>query len=394
MLNKDFHNYVKEFNKDPGAFTDGEILEICLKHRALRCGKDWAELASILGVNKSPGALSVWTLRRSRSPEILAQEGDFDYQKFQELYKAKTQVRDVWNAYRRDLRSDARLDEFKALISESVSKMRALPDIKIKNAVPSTSKGAEAALLFADLHIGPEFENSYNSYSVDIAVDRVGKLINEVISQCAKHNVSTLHFLNMGDLIAGLIHPTIRLEQNVDVIEQTMIAAEIVAKALNVLAGAIPELTYRSVVDNHSRVMPDKSCNIEAENLNRIIDWYVKDRLKGTKVKFPCDNIDIGVGGFYLKNGKFLIFTHGHQDKKSSVIQDMTGLARKIPDYVCMGHYHNSTARSFQGSKLFISGSIIGTDPYAYSHRLFGAPEQKLLIFEDGGDIDIDIRLS
>ena len=47
---------------------------------------------------------------------------------------------------------------------------------------------------------------------------------------------------------------------------------------------------------------------------------------------------------------------HGHEDKKSSVMQDMVGLTREFPDYILMAHYHNSAEHTFQGTKVFISG--------------------------------------
>ena len=47
-----------------------------------------------------------------------------------------------------------------------------------------------------------------------------------------------LNFLNLGDDIQGIIHVTSRLEEEVDVIQQVMIASEISADALNKLQEA------------------------------------------------------------------------------------------------------------------------------------------------------------
>ena len=92
-------------------------------------------------------------------------------------------------------------------------------------------------------------------------------------------------------------------------------------------------------------------------------------------------------------NGKTVMFAHGHQDKKTSVVQDFIGATREFIDYIILAHFHSSAEKTFQGTKVFISGSIIGTDAYAYGKRLFSEPEQKLLVFEDDNVLDFDINL-
>ena len=72
----------------------------------------------------------------------------------------------------------------------------------------------------------------------------------------------------------------------------------------------------------------------------------------------------------------------------------MMGLIRRIPDYIFMAHYHNSSEHTFQNCKVYVNGSIIGTDTYAFEKRLFTEPEQKLLIFNEDNDvINININL-
>ena len=45
------------------------------------------------------------------------------------------------------------------------------------------------------------------------------------------------------------------------------------------------------------------------------------------------------------------------------------------------------------GAKVIINGCVCGVDQYAYSKRLFGKPEQTLLIFEGNDMIDVNINL-
>lgn len=410
MTKEQFKQYVLDFKKQPGEYTEDELISIGIEHQALlRVEKDWTALANELGVNKSGEQFRKWILSKRynrglvpKNPKVLDDStvesvttdevADSLSKQKEELFIERTKLRDTYNAYRRGMREEARIDSFKEYLVESMKVLPTLP--KVEPVSSKKKSNVEMVLGYADLHLGIEFENSYNSYNYDIAVQRVSKLVSQVVKYCHLHNVQRLTFLNIGDLISGIIHPTLRLEQGLNVADQAMRAAELTAEALNQLQAAAPEVIYRSVVDNHSRLSASKEEHIELESFNRIIDWFIEERLKGTKIKFPKDNLDAGIGMFKLLNGKNMIFMHGHQDKKSTIFQDMVGLIKEYPDYIFMGHYHNSAEHTFQGAKVFVAGSIVGTDTYAYGRRLFGSPEQKAIIFSDDDVLDINIRLN
>lgn len=410
MLQSDFITYIDSFNKQPGEYTEEELLAIGIEHQKLRLGcKDWNALSEKLGLDKTGEQFRKWILHKRydrnlvpKNPKVLDDKTVEDVsvedvtssliQQRQDLVKERMRVRDERTSLNRTLREEARLERFIQTIKDVAHEYKELP---LAVVVPSDLEQmqCEAVYGLADLHLGPEFSNFINAYNQDEAVKRINKLAQDILYYCLLNNVHTLHFINLGDLIAGIIHPTIRLEQEYDVITQVIRVAELVTELVYTLKQSLPEVTYRTVVDNHARVMPDKHCHIELENLNRIVDVFVEERLKDSGVKFPKDNIDIGIGRLELSNGKKLYFMHGHEDRKSSVVQDLMGLTHEFPDYVLMAHYHNSAEHTFQGAKVFISGSIIGTNSYAFGKRLFSQPEQKLLIFDTRNNIlDLDIR--
>ena len=407
-----FLEYVEKFNKQPGEYTEDELVDIGIFHQSLeKWEKNWNDVADMLGVKDRTGdQFRKWILWKryqkgmvEKNPRVLSDKtidevtqedvtGSLQEQT-QALAKERMRLRDERTSFNKTLRNEARLERFIQTIQDVAKTYAPLPAV-VNTTFSKELPSCEAVYGLADLHIGPVIENCINNYNYEEAVNRVNKIAEDVIYYCQLHNVHTLHFINMGDLIAGLIHPTIRLEQEFDVIDQVVKAAELVAEMLNTLQQAAPVVTYRSVVDNHARLMPDKHQHIELENLNRIIDIFVKDRLEGkSNIQFMDDNLDIGIGRFVLENGKKLYFMHGHEDKKTSVVQDLMGLTHEFPDYILMAHYHNSAEHTFQGAKLFISGSVIGTDSYAFGKRLFNQPEQKLLIFDSRNNVvDIDVR--
>lgn len=408
-LDSKFIKYVEEFNKAPGTYTEEELENIGTAHKQLEHGKNWNDLAKLLGLNKTGEQYRKWILHKRyhrnlvpTNPKVLKDKtvdtiaaedvtNSLAQQK-QNLVKERMRLSDERTALNRTLRNEARLERFIQTIKDIAHEYKELPPVI--NVQPKSDKmTCEAVYGLADLHLGPIIENYINTYNEEEAIKRLNKLAEDIIYYCNLNNVQTLHFLNMGDLLAGIIHPTIRLEQEYDVITQAVKVAGFVTELVYALKKSIPTVTYRTVVDNHARIIPDKNQHIELENLNRIVDVIVMERLARSGVEFPNDNIDIGVGHIVLQSGKNLYFMHGHEDKKSTVVQDIMGLTHVFPDYILMAHYHNSAEHTFQGAKLFISGSIIGTDSYAFGKRLFGQPEQKLLIFDQRNNVmDIDLR--
>lgn len=323
-----------------------------------------------------------------------SQNSEMDDQelKLATLYKERTKNRDILNAYKKLLRDEARLEVFKDTFKETVSKLNKLPQIKYVGNKSNTYN--EAILMLSDLHIGVICDNFYNKYNTDIAVQRLEQIVAVTIEECRLNKVKELTVLNLGDLIHGVIHTNARIDQQFDVISQVMIASELIGKVLNELKFAAPIINYRSVTDNHSRVSANLSEHIEKENFSRLIDWYLEERLKDSNINFIHDNLDTSLGFFELKNGKKIGFAHGHLDDINSCFQHFIGATKSFIDYMLLGHYHSEKAKSFQGTKVFVNGSIVGTEQYALSKRLFSNPSQTLLIFKENSlnNISIDLK--
>ena len=156
----------------------------------------------------------------------------------------------------------------------------------------------------------------------------------------------------------------------------------------------IPNVVYRSVTDNHSRMTANIKENIEAENFGKLIDWYLEVRLQGIQnLTFANDNLDDSISYFKLSSGKTVMAAHGHLESPDKVIDNFVGAIGRLPDYVLLSHFHASRTKAYNGSKLFVNGSIVGTEQYALSKRLFNQPEQTLLIFNGENVVNVSIGL-
>ena len=392
---KEFQDYIDSFNKEKGQYTINELLSIGVKFKELPLKqRNWESLHQLLGVyNMSAEAYRKRVERYIRcNPDKIEPKVEGDI--FRNDYLEKQKVRDWYNAYRRDIRQESRIENLVDEIKLTVDKLNNLPVIKYESK-DDVILDKEAVLLLSDLHIGVDCNNYYNKYNPTNAKERLEKFLKETIDYCRSNHVKKLNILNLGDMVAGLIHTNARIEQQMDVAEQVMVAAEYISQFLNELQKGVSEITYRSVYDNHSRLVANKNDHIEKEQLSRIIDWFIKERLKGTNIQFYDNDIDGGIGTLTLNNGQKMIFAHGHQDGRNSSYQNFIGLTQQWVDYICLAHYHNPASKDFQGCKVFINGSIVGTEQYAFGKRLFAKPSQKLLIFrKDSKTVqDIDINL-
>lgn len=412
---EDFYRLVDSYGKNPGEYTEDEVIYIGSIYRLLvdRKDKNWKYLAERLGTSIPSESLRKRTFNflemnpkvkkdildtyADKKESLIPVRGslsDLDA-KLEDIYIQQTKARDILNEYRRNLREEARIEVLKETIQEAArSDAMTYTARPWEGDVPSSATPREAVLLLSDWHIGALVNNFYNRFSASIADRDLESICEQVISYCKAFSIYKLNILNMGDLIHGGIHIDSRIEQEFDIITQVEVAGQLMYKVLSKLEGAAPVVTYRSCSDNHSRLMANKSEHIEKENFGRLIDWWVEAKLEqgGHTIKVERDNLDFGLGKFDLLNGKKVMFAHGHEDPINQAYQNFTGATREFIDYILLGHFHNPKEKAFQDCKVIVNGSLVGTEQYALSKRLFASPCQKLLIF-DGNFVDISLQV-
>ena len=332
MIDKtEFESFVESYQKEPGKYTIQQLMEIGAKFKELPLKeRNWEELHKKLGIyNFSADAY------RRRVERYMRKNESNEGKEYREAYAEKQKVRDWYNAYRRDIREEVRIENLKDEIKFAAEKFGKLEPIVWPEVKETPVEKTEAVLLVSDLHIGVDCDNYYNKYNKDIAKERLAKLQKNVIKYCCINNVSVLNILNLGDLINGVIHTNARIEAQMDVAEQIMYAGELIANFLYGLSKEIPNITYRSVFDNHSRAIANKNEHIEKEQFSRVIDWFIAERLKDTPIEFIANDIDGGIGRMKLASGKTLMFCHGHNDGRNNSYQNFIGLTQEH-----LGHRH------------------------------------------------------
>jgi hypothetical protein len=302
------------------------------------------------------------------------------------LYKTKVKTADKLREYRKTLRDEARIENLVDLISSCI---KSVPQFKVERKENQLSGDVTAILSISDWHYGMVTDNYWNKYNTKIAKQRVEKLLTDTVKYCQTMGIGKLYVANLNDLINGNIHVTTRIQSEEDVLSQTMHVAELLSWLLVNLESYGLEVIYSSVTDNHARINNYKE-HIEKENFNKIVDWYLKARLKDTTIEIIENLIDESIS-YFTVNGQNVFTVHGHLDKPNQVLPNLALGLGITPHIVLMAHYHNRQEFSMGGCKVFINGSLCGVDDYAKNNRYFGKPSQSLIVLDGENTLNIEI---
>ncbi len=351
--------------------------------------EDIAEISSrVLGTTYKEGyfrknfgdALRVRETISENLPEEDAQD-EFE-NKLLTLKKEKVKLSDERTQNNAYIRRLAREDTIKEIALDFAERMSAKKTLEIPKVVDAPEGAREAILALSDWHLGIEVDNALNQYNPDICKDRVARLTQKTLQHCRAYKIKTLNVLNLGDLIAGRIHLTLRLESRYDVITQIMEVSEILAEQLTELSADM-QVHYYSCVDNHSRLEPKKTDSLELETLSRITDWYLRERLSNNpNVIFHKNVYGPDIITFTCK-GHNIAAAHGDLDSPTAAATSIARLTRDTYDMVILAHRHHFAADELNQTVVIQNGSLMGVDSYSFKLRLSADPSQNLIIVSE-----------
>lgn len=300
------------------------------------------------------------------------------------LEKAKIQMRDERNEVSRLYRENARRESFSDMIKRCIEGYEPT-GFTCFRFDSSNSSTTDMIVPISDLHFGVNINNAYNTYNRDVAGDRLSRYLGKVLEIARRHNTENVSVVLLGDQISGLIHTSLRLENNENVIKQTMDAAELISNYIYTLSSHFKKVSIYSVSGNHSRLQPEKALNQKGEDLDKFIPFYVKAKIQNCDNVTVYDNtIDESVASFVCKN--MLVYAvHGDRDSIGNVVQKLTMMTGAKPDIVYMGHLHTNQYMTVYDTKVIQSGCISGSDSYCMDNRLRSKPEQAVSIIGDNG---------
>lgn len=314
-----------------------------------------------------------------------------------EIYKAKRQLWDQRREYNKMLASDARADHLVEKLIEA-AKIAPLQDYSNLFTFENCSSNEEAVLLLSDWHYGQVSNNIWNTYNTTICKERVTKLFDKAYSALKEHHVKTLHIALLGDFVNGSIHTTSRVASEEVTCDQLMHVSELLANFINALSVCVDNVNVYSTYGNHARTIQNKDDSIHSDNMERVIPWWLKQRLKDNK---KVNVIDSDFYEFIYFNvcGYNLVCTHGDLDRFKELGVTINSLFTKkfgtTIDYTFSGDKHHLESFEQFGIESTLVGSLCGTDEFANNKRLYSHPMQTLCMFtpDDGKLCSYNIKL-
>ncbi len=315
------------------------------------------------------------------------------------VYKEKRKLYDQRREYNKLLISDARaehLNDELLRIAENLNKECPLVPL---NKHKTINIKREALLAFSDWHYGMITDNIWNTYNTDICRKRVEKLISKVIEYLKLNQIDMLHIALLGDAAHGGCHVSCRVKSEEDVCDQIMHVSEIMAEAINKLSAHVNHITVYSCYGNHLRTIQNKQDSVDSDNLEKLIPWWLKQRLKENS---KIDIVESEYKEFTRIDicGYHVCCVHGNLDNLRNLGSTVnTIFSRKFGetiDYTISGDKHHLEEFEQFDIESILIRSLCGTDDYANEKRLYSKPGQTLMIFnlEDGREATYHIPLN
>ena len=302
------------------------------------------------------------------------------------LYKERRKFYDQKREYNKLLVSDARAEHLTEELILAANRLNEFKPLVFENTYFNSTVHKEALIAFSDWHYGLVTDNIWNKYNTEICRQRVKKFVELAKEFLELNNIGVLTIVMLGDAANGAIHVSCRVQAEEDTCDQLMHVSEIMAEAINELSNVVNKVNVYSCYGNHLRTIQDKNDSIHSDNMEKVIPWWLKQRLKDN---YKVNIIESEYKEFTKLNilGFNICCVHGDLENFKNIGTTVnTIFSRKFGetiDYTISGDKHHLEEFEQFDIESILIRSLSGTDDYANNKRLYSKPGQTLMIFND-----------
>lgn len=314
---------------------------------------------------------------------------DFDLQDMQlqryELEKEKIKVRDERNELRRLIREEARKESFVEQVLRGVqeSNFAALPFDTNRREI-TFSGNNDLIVTMTDLHTGIEIDNYFNRFNNEVLKERLTEYVEKIVEVQSLHRSEKCYVI-LSELINGIIHSTLRIENNQNVIEQFLTVTAYISQALAELSYYFKEVNVFVCPGNHSRVSPNKNEAYKGENFDHLVLPFLEAKLQNFKnIKYHYNKLEESIAIFEVR-GQVVMAAHGDKDSPANVVQHFSNMFNVVPNVVVLGHRHQNSMSMVGTTMILQAGCLSGMDNYCCDMRLRNIPQQLVAVVNNKG---------
>ena len=312
----------------------------------------------------------------------------------QSLEKEKVKTRDERNELKRVIREEARKESYKEQIMRSISEYHCNPLSYDENKQFTGILKTDNDLIISctDIHAGIEIDNYFNKFNEDVLRSRFNQYLDKIFEVQIRHGSENAYVI-LSELVSGIIHNELRIENNQNLIEQFLSVTNYISQFLAELSYHFNAVNVYVCPGNHSRVMARKEESLKGENIDHLAIPFLQAKLQNFKnINFNTNDIEESIAMFNVRNN-VVMSSHGDKDSPSNVVQKFTLLFGIRPSLVYLGHRHTNGLTTVYNTKVIESGTLSGTDNYALDLRLHSKPSQTIsVVTENGLDCLYDVK--
>lgn len=310
------------------------------------------------------------------------------------LEKEKVKIRDERNELKRVIREEARKESYKEQVLRSISEFQCVPLSYDKNKQFTGILKTDNDLIISctDIHAGIEIDNYFNKFNEDVLRDRFNQYLDKIFEVQIRHGSENAYVI-LSELVSGIIHNELRIENNQNLIEQFLSVTNYISQFLSELSYHFNTVNVYVCPGNHSRISPKKEDSLKGENIDHLAIPFLEAKLQNFKnIKFNTNDIEESIAIFSVRNN-VVMSSHGDKDSPSNVVQKFTLLFGIRPSLVYLGHRHTNGLTTVYNTKVVESGALSGTDNHTLDLRLHSKPSQTIsVITENGLDCLYDVK--
>ena len=313
-----------------------------------------------------------------------------------ELQKERVKVRDERNELNRVIREEARKESYKEQVIRNILEYQSSPLLydESKQFTGVLKTDNDLIISCTDIHAGIEIDNYFNKFDENVLKDRFNQYLDKIFEVQLRHGSENAYVI-LSELVSGIIHNELRIENNQNLIEQFLSVTNYISQFLAELSYHFNTVNVYICPGNHSRISPKKEDSLKGENIDHLAIPFLEAKLQNfDNIKFYKNEIEESIAMFTVRNN-IVMSSHGDKDSPSNVVQKFTFLFGTCPSLVYLGHRHKNGLTTVYNTKVIESGTLSGTDNYALDLRLHTKPSQTIsVVTKNGLDCLYDVKFN
>lgn len=302
----------------------------------------------------------------------------------QEIQKEKQKLSDERTELNRQIREEARKESYLDLVRRVILEETKPIELNCDTQSYRVTNNNSLIVHLTDIHAGEEVDIFSNKFNQEILKERIEKYTNKIIEIGTTHGSEDCYLI-ISEIVSGIIHNNLRLQNNMDMMESFKYISELISSMIVTLSEYFDNVYVYVTEGNHSRISANKEDSLKGENMDILLPFYLRARLQNYHNVYCYDNADpIEIARFDVYSNHIMA-AHGDRDNPQNVIQNFTMMFGVKPDIVYLGHRHTNGLSTVFGSRVVESGSLIGTNNYAQDIRKCSKPEQTVSVVDENG---------